>query len=771
MTLPTGTITMNQVNVELGNPGTSQISLNDTAVRNLASIPSGTISMDDLRGKSSFGVVGGTPYSVGENEYNVFTSSGPLTISGGPLTLEYLMIGGGGGAGAARGGSGTAAYNPSTGRGSLPAGAGGGGGAGAYRRGIIEVPGNMSTTVTVGAGGGPGSTTPTTATNGGEGGNSSFTAPPDIGGFTVYAGGGGGGASVTIPGASEYGNAYPPPGGPWSPPSMTTRPASKGSGGGGCNQDPARTLPSIGGYGNRATTQESIENGLSGGNYYGNALPGGLAGGGGALVRGHRTYKTPGPPSSPVFTTGAPVECGGGGIQIPAIFADDIGPVVGEPQRYRTFVYNGAEGSPVERTNLIGGGGGGGYPGSVINSPGTRPNIYPEPSSVGGVDDSARPSEIPTGGGWCGAAGGFGTGIFTPNQNAISNTGSGGGGNAGTRESGSATGPPEGPFTIPYISSACNGGSGGSGIVIFRHMSASNPSDPATIPGIGMGTTAGLYPPATPLTSPTTIRTTNLVCWLDASNVSSYKGSGSTWEDLSGNNNDGTINGNLYFNTLHREQSYNPQPVENLAPLGDFGGGFDFTKEVYEWPGSPEATPTTPEPAKYINMGSSLGRTVRGTIGFYINTFRPQGQTGRYWGVNPNFDLRVSSGIEVNLGGNTTSLPVANNTENNGIYVVVTWNQPAGTCNLYLGYPQIGQIAGAANFSSTSGTCGSITPQSGNFWFGGTPSQPVGSNFRGMLFQAHVYNEVLPAPNVYDNLTAINIRRALFNRFPTPSSI
>lgn len=52
MALPTGTITMNDVNIELGRPSGSQITLNDADVRSLAGRPSGTISMDDLRGKS-----------------------------------------------------------------------------------------------------------------------------------------------------------------------------------------------------------------------------------------------------------------------------------------------------------------------------------------------------------------------------------------------------------------------------------------------------------------------------------------------------------------------------------------------------------------------------------------------------------------------------------------------------------------------------------------------------------------------------------------------
>lgn len=53
MALPTGTITMSDVNVELGKSPTALISLNDADVRSLAGVASGTISMDDLRGKSA----------------------------------------------------------------------------------------------------------------------------------------------------------------------------------------------------------------------------------------------------------------------------------------------------------------------------------------------------------------------------------------------------------------------------------------------------------------------------------------------------------------------------------------------------------------------------------------------------------------------------------------------------------------------------------------------------------------------------------------------
>jgi hypothetical protein len=53
MPTPTGTISMSDVNVELGRSSTTTISLNETVVRTLAGVASGTISMNDLRGKSS----------------------------------------------------------------------------------------------------------------------------------------------------------------------------------------------------------------------------------------------------------------------------------------------------------------------------------------------------------------------------------------------------------------------------------------------------------------------------------------------------------------------------------------------------------------------------------------------------------------------------------------------------------------------------------------------------------------------------------------------
>jgi len=53
MALPSsGSLSMSQVNTELGRPSRQGISLNDGQVRSLAQRPSGTISMSNLRGRS-----------------------------------------------------------------------------------------------------------------------------------------------------------------------------------------------------------------------------------------------------------------------------------------------------------------------------------------------------------------------------------------------------------------------------------------------------------------------------------------------------------------------------------------------------------------------------------------------------------------------------------------------------------------------------------------------------------------------------------------------
>ena len=93
MTLPTGTISMSQVNTELGLSSTTTISLNQTNVRTLAGVPSGTISMSNLQGKSN------APTPQFNNAFNfqfgVLTQSSPASsvsfdfVSNGTIAYSY----------------------------------------------------------------------------------------------------------------------------------------------------------------------------------------------------------------------------------------------------------------------------------------------------------------------------------------------------------------------------------------------------------------------------------------------------------------------------------------------------------------------------------------------------------------------------------------------------------------------------------------------------------------------------------------------------------
>lgn len=88
MALPaSGQISLNQVNVELGNSGTAQISMNDAAVRGLFGIASGEIEMADGYGKSNTWSIQFP--NAGSNNYVTAGSSTDFAMGTSNYTLEW----------------------------------------------------------------------------------------------------------------------------------------------------------------------------------------------------------------------------------------------------------------------------------------------------------------------------------------------------------------------------------------------------------------------------------------------------------------------------------------------------------------------------------------------------------------------------------------------------------------------------------------------------------------------------------------------------------
>lgn len=252
MTTPTGTISLNDVNVELGLSGTTTISMNQANVRTLAGVGGSgtTISMNDLRGKSNrvaisytfssstanaslnVSAIGG--YIAGKSDitvtinggvylYATSTANAGLTLTGGTtgdtLTLvnNGFIMGKGGNAGGSTVASATPSVTPQAGGTALSlgfnasitnnsyigGGGGGGGGAGWNYNNTWAGGGG-------GAGGGDGG--PTTATGGipGAGGSIGSSGSPGNG---LTGGGGGRIFPSTQTLYQPTGNSQPAPGG------------------------------------------------------------------------------------------------------------------------------------------------------------------------------------------------------------------------------------------------------------------------------------------------------------------------------------------------------------------------------------------------------------------------------------------------------------------------------------------------------------------------------------------------------------------------------
>lgn len=208
MTLPSGQISFNEVNVELTRTATAQLEANDTTVRGLANVVTAgsVISMNDLRGKAFVNLVISADTSVG---YDVYASAAASPAYSPGVSFVQVTVNPGVVVGST---------TPVVSAMSIPnqfsptdnvriinqgtiAGKGGNGGFGGQTNGSVGSSGDSAITAqrsvsidnqgTIAGGGG----------GGGGGGGFTWPRPAKQGGPIAYFGGGGGGGAGYDPGS------------------------------------------------------------------------------------------------------------------------------------------------------------------------------------------------------------------------------------------------------------------------------------------------------------------------------------------------------------------------------------------------------------------------------------------------------------------------------------------------------------------------------------------------------------------------------------------
>ena len=289
MTTPSGQISLSQVNTELGFSSTAVITMNDAAVRSLAGVPTGAITMANLQGKSNTFLA---TISSNQTDLNLITYLTPLGYSPGGAAQITIAPG-------------VYIYATSTGNAGLTIPS-------AFGAGKLTLINNGY----IMGKGGRGANGPAYPTGSGTpGGPAMSISTPIILTNNSYIAGGGGGGGGIFPGSAPYGTPGAMGGG------------GAGGGDGGDYADPLNTRPGGGGGGVGASggtgtinpapnnTANAFQSGGGGG---GRILPGsggagatlgvGAAGGGAGGGGGAQSVRLP-----PIPTANYGRNYGGGG--------------------------------------------------------------------------------------------------------------------------------------------------------------------------------------------------------------------------------------------------------------------------------------------------------------------------------------------------------------------------------------------------------------------------------------------------------------------------
>jgi len=220
-------------------------------------------------------------------------------------------------------------------------------------------------------------------------------------------------------------------------------------------------------------------------------------------------------------------------------------------------------------------------------------------------------------------------------------------------------------------------------------------------------------PPAPPIV------TSDLILYLDAGNPVSYPGSGTTWYDLSGNNNNAVASGTPTYTATN-------------------GGGFNFNNDADYF----DTTPNLRE--AYTSTGLSVASWVKADALPYVSTIitRSDWNGSEGWAQWKHFGDKFM-GPRYNQTASSTSLTTG------VVYYLAFTIDTSGNAKTYINGIQDGSTATGVTVPTSSG----VSPIIGVF--SGYPG------WAGDIYQIHIYNRDLSSAEILSNFNATKSRYGL----------
>lgn len=229
------------------------------------------------------------------------------------------------------------------------------------------------------------------------------------------------------------------------------------------------------------------------------------------------------------------------------------------------------------------------------------------------------------------------------------------------------------------------------------------------------------------------IITTGLVLALDAADINSYPGSGSTWYDLAGGNHHGTLYNGTSYTTINGVKALTLDGTNNWIGNTTLTGGLSsFTLELMFYHNG-------------LDQGGSYGIISMGTNGNYGPMFycHTSCMGSHYFPGSPSGDYPGGMGSWVN------------NTWN-----IFTWvftdTVPDSSIGSLKTYVNGIQVDGTSNFNFQNGGMGR-----GSNGYGLGTYSGGGAPYKGSFSQFRVYNRALSAQEVLQNFNVQKTRYGL----------